>query len=166
MNQETELKPEAPVWERLDSLSDQQLSTLVESALFVLEQGGEAEEPSPAVMPPGPMIEALRGLLRERGADAGSAERIVRETELSRPVAILILKEIAQEPELAGEIERAWNERAGMMVVGAGVILAAALLVLVLKLKRVKVAGAKEVDIQFDRLSEGALGKILSFVGG
>lgn len=157
---------EVTVWERLESLSDQELSVLVESALFVLEQGGDSQGPSPATMPPGPTVQALRGLLRERGMDESAAERIVGEAALSRPLAILILGEIAKQPELAREIEEAWRKRKGMMAIGAGVILAAALLVLVLKLKRVKVAGSKEVDVQFDKVSEGALGRILKFLGG
>lgn len=157
---------ETPVWDRLESLSDQQLSTLVESALFVLEQGGDGEGPSPAALPAGAMAEALRGLLRERGADERVAARITGETALSRPLATLILTELATEPALAREIEAVWKKRTGMMAVGAGVILAAALLALVLKLKRVKVQGAKEVDVQFDKLSDGALGRVLKFLGG
>jgi hypothetical protein len=52
-----------------------------------------------------------------------------------------------------------------MLVVGAGVILAAALMILVLKLKKVKVNKESGVEVDLDKLSTGALGSVFKFLG-
>jgi hypothetical protein len=151
-------------WTKLDELSDPALASLVESAIFVLRQSDTPGAVSPTEMPAGPMTKALEELLHEHGADASAAGQIVKQRELSRPVAIALLGEIATEPVLAQEVERVWRERGGLLVVGSGTILAAALLFLVLKLKKVKVdkSGA---EVDFDNLSEGAIEKVFKFLG-
>lgn len=156
---------EESIWEQLDDFTDAQLGILVESAIFVLKQSAEQAGPAPQEIPPGPMVQALEDLMGERGVeDTAAAGRIVQQPDLSRPVAILILKEIASVPELADEIETVWRERSDMLVVEPATIFAAALLLLVLKLKKVEVSKKKGVTVEFDKVSEGALGKILSFV--
>lgn len=151
-------------WGRLDELSDPALATLVESAIFVLRQSDAPGAPSPTEMPSGPMIKALEQGLDDHGSDAKIAGRVVRQPELSKPLAIALLGAIATEPALAAEVEHVWRERSGMLVVGTGTILAAALLLLVLKLKKVKVAKGT-VDIDFDKVSSGALGRVFKFLG-
>jgi hypothetical protein len=116
-------------------------------------------------MPPSALIHALEQSLGERGLDPTAATRVVREAELSRPVAILLLEEISTEPALAAEIERVWRERGGMLFVGTATVLAAALLLLVVKLRKVKVNRAEGVEIDFDKLSNGALGAVFKFIG-
>lgn len=155
-----------PVWNRLDALSDGDLAAVVESTIFVLKQGVEGGDPSPTEMPPGPMVQALEQLLAERGLDTGAAGRIVKQPTLSRPVAIALLQEIGREPTLAQEIENVWRERRGMLVVEPASILAAALLLLVLKVKKVKVSKKEGVTVDFTKISTGALGKVFEFAGG
>lgn len=150
-------------WNNLDGLSDKELAAVVESAIFVLKQSDVPGAPSPNEMPAGPMTKALEQLLDERGVDTSVAGRVVKQHELSRPVAIALLSAIATEPALAQEVERVWREREGLLVVGTGVILASALLFLVLKLKKVK-AGKGVVVVDFDKLSTDALGRVFGFL--
>jgi len=150
-------------WSKLNELSDQELASLVESAIFVLKQSDVPGAPSPTEMPAGPMTKALEQLLGERGADRSAAGRVVKQRELARPVAVALLTAISTEPALAQEVERVWRERGGLLVVGTGAILAAALLFLVLKLKKVK-ANKGGVEIDFDKLSTGALGSVFKFL--
>jgi hypothetical protein len=149
-------------WSKLNDLSDQQLATLVESAIFVLKQSDAPDAPSPTEMPAGPMTKALEQLLGECGADTSAASRVVKQSELSRPVAIALLSAIGSEPALAQKVERAWRDRGGLLVVGTGVILAAALLLLVLKVRNIKAPG---VEVDFDKLSTAALSKVFRFLG-
>lgn len=151
-----------PVWQRLDGLTDSDLATLVESAIFVLNQKGAEGEPSPAEMPASVVESSLRA---ELDGNTTAAARIAQEEALSRPVAILMLQEIGRRPELAAEIERVWHERRQMMAIGAGLILSAALLLLVLKLKRVQVSRDKGVDVEFSELSKDVVGSVFRFLG-
>ena len=151
-------------WNNLNDLSDQALAAVVESAIFVLKQSDTPGAPSPTEMPAGPMTKALEQLLAERGADTSAAGRVVKQNELSRPVAVALLSSIATDPALAQEVERVWRERGGLLVVGTGAILAAALLFLVLKLKKVK-ANKGGVEVDFDKLSTRALAGVFKFLG-
>ena len=150
-------------WSNWNGLSDQELATVVDSAIFVLKQSDTPGAPSPSEMPAGPMTKALEQLLDEHGSDTSAAGRVVKDPELSRPVAIALLSAIATEPALAQEVERVWRERGGLLVVGTGVILASALLFLVLKLKKIK-AGKGGVEVDFDKLSTNALGRVFGFL--
>ena len=152
-------------WSKLSDMSDQALAALVESAIFVLNQSDAPGAPSPAEMPTGPMTKALEQLLSERGFETSAAGRVVKQSELSRPVAVALLNAIAVEPALAQEVARVWRERGGMLVVGTGVILAAALMFLVLKLKKVKVNKKDGVVIDFNKLSDKALTSVFKFLG-
>ena len=152
-------------WNQLDALGDAQFAALVDAAIFVLEGGGEG---SGAVavgqMPASVLTKALASSLDERGLDGKTAERIVRQPQLSRPVATLLLQHLASEPVIAAEIDQAWRQRGGMLFVGTATILAAALLLLVVKLKKFK-ADKSGVTIEFDKLSNGALGAVFKFIG-
>src|SRR5688572_20597701 len=117
---ETSGRPAIPPihWDRLNEMPDRALAALVDCAIFVLGQAGEAgAQAVPAQMPPGALIHALEQSLSERGLDTKAAVRVVRQTELSRPVAILLLEQISTEPALVEEIERVWRERSGMLFV-------------------------------------------------
>lgn len=152
-------------WSKLNDLSDQALAALVESAIFVLKQSDAPGAPSPVEMPAGPMTKALEQLFSERGVETSAAGRVVKQSELSRPVAVALLSAIGTEPALAQEVERVWRERGGMLVVGTGVILSAALLFLVLKLKKFKASKKDGVEVDFDKLSDSALKGVFKFLG-
>jgi len=149
-------------WNDLEALTDAQLSALVDSALFVLGLSAESDAALPADMPAGPLARALEN----QGLDAETASRLARDDALSRPVAIAVLRQLAAEPALAEAVERAWRERSGLLVVDAGVILGAALLLLVLKLRKVKVHPKEGVEVELDNVSATALGSVFKFLGG
>lgn len=151
-------------WNRLDALSDSQLAALVDAAIFVLDAGGGDGAGAVRHMPASVLTKALAASFDERGLDAKAAERIVRQPQLSRPVATLLLQQLASEPAIAAEIEHAWRQRGGMLFVGTASILAAALLLLVVKLKKFK-ADRAGVTVEFDKLSTGALGAVFKFIG-
>ena len=152
-------------WNNLDALSDAQLAALVDAAIFVLEGSGEGGGAvAVGQMPASVLTKALAASIDERGLDGKAAEMIVRQPQLSRPVATLLLQQLASEPAIAAEIEQAWRERGGMLFVGAASILAAALLLLVLKLKKVEF-GKGQFIADFRDLSNGALGTVFKFIG-
>lgn len=167
MNETSDTPTTPPLaWDRLSEMSDPALAALVDCAIFVLGQADEAgTATAPAQMPPGALIHALEQSLNERGLDTKAAVRVVRQSELSRPVAILLLKEISTEPALVEEIERVWRERSAMLFVGTATVLAAALLLLVVKLKKLKINRNDGVQIDFDKVSTGALGAVFKFIG-
>jgi hypothetical protein len=154
------------VWTRLESLSDTELRALVEASIEVLQQDGAASvEDDVLELPPGALRRELRSALIENGveADEHAAEEVLQRTEMSRPVALALLGEIAREPALAQEIEAAYRARQGMMVVDPATLLAGALLVLALKLKRVKVG---DVDVSFYPMKERALTAVRDILAG
>jgi hypothetical protein len=153
------------VWTRLESLSDSELRALVEASIDVLQQDGAASvEDDMLELSPSGLRRQLRSALVENGveADERAAEQVLERTEMSRPVALALLEEIAREPALAQEIEAAYRAREGMMVEPA-TLFAGALLVLALKLKRVKVG---DVDVSFYPMKERALTAVRDILAG
>src|SRR5207237_2723867 len=102
--------------------------------------------------------------LHSEGITATDADtrKIVVDSTTTRSVAIALLRECIAKPELAEEIEAAYQSRRDMMVLDAGVVLAGALLLLVLKVKRIKV---RDTEIEFYDVKENALRQIRSFLG-
>jgi len=152
------------VWGDLNSLADEELQLLTAAAMHVLETGGDGGARDASRMPEQALTREVREALAAEGidTDTGDAERIVTDEAVSRPVAIALLSELATEPELKSEIERAYEARRDMMVVDGGLILGGALLLLVLKLKRVKIG---DNEVEFYEAKEGALAQIRGFLG-
>lgn len=155
------------VWSRLDGLSDSDLRLLVDSAVRVIgDEVGEGAGLDAARLPPGPLAKQLLAELTANGvpADAAVAEKVARDTQISRPLALITLRELAANPVLADRIESAYEARRGMMLVEGGVLLGAALVLLVLKLKKVHV-GKDGADVDFYEAKEGWLGKVSGLLG-
>jgi len=153
------------VFDRLDTLSDQDLSTLVAAAADVLAEGGDDPTAQETIeMPPGPAARELQSELTAAGLDVdeAAADGLVSDDAVSREVALVTLRELAKQPELAAEIEAAWKERSGMMVIDGGVLIGAALLLLVMKLKRVKV---KDVEVEFYEAKSDIVNAVRGLVG-
>jgi hypothetical protein len=155
------------VWEQLDSLPDDQLNALVAAAASVLAEAGD--DPAAAetlAMPPGAAARELRAQLDGAGVavDEAEAERLVSDQAASREVALTVLRELGKEPGLAAEIEEAWRARRGMMVVEGGVLVGAALLLLVMKLKKLSVR-REGLDVEFYEAKNDVLAAIKGFLG-
>ena len=154
------------VWERLDSLSHQELDALLAAAASVLVEDDEQAQQS-ATMPPGPAARELRSELEGAGIEVadGATEGLVADEARSREVALATLRELAKQPELAAEIEQAYRERSGMMVFDLGLITGPVLLLLVLKLKHVKIKKGEGLDIEFYEAKGDVLGAVGKFFG-
>jgi len=133
-------------WQRLDELPDNKLRLLVASVVSVLQDSADQDDASMegvAAMPPGPLSRELQTVLAENGVAVSESQ--ASQIMESRPFALLLLQQVAQQHDLAREVEHACQERQRMLVVDGGIILAGAVLLLVIKLKRIQ-ANKKGVD--------------------
>lgn len=155
-------KPDS-VFDHLEELSDVDIAALTQAAIHVLQIGSDDESLREIeAMPTRPLQGTLQDELAARAITNGAvAERIVTDRAIARPVAIRLLETIAQDPAIAGEVEAAYQKRRKLLTVGVDLILAAALMVVVLKIKRVRIGKA---DVQFGMLSDKVVEKVLSFV--
>jgi len=153
------------IWGRLDDLDDAELAMLVEAAASVIaDNTNEAGARIYLEMPPRPAGQILKSTLADAGVavDDEEAAELVRDEVVTRQLAVHVLRSLAQQPVIAAEIEVAYRARQRMLVIDAGVISAAALLLLVLKLKRVKIGG---VDVSFYDARQSALDSIRRMLG-
>ena len=153
------------VFDRLDDLSDVEIAALTQAAIHVLQVGSSDDSVRDIeAMPTRPLLGTLEEELAARSVtDREIANRIVGDKTLSRPIAIRLLTTIADDPAIAAEVETAYQKRQKLLTVGVDIILAAALLVLVLKVKRVRV-GKTGVDVELWKLSDSAIKSVLTFV--
>lgn len=155
----------AVIWDRLDDLDDAELTMLVEAAASVIaDHTDEAGARTYLEMPPRPAGQILKSTLADAGVavDEEAAAELVRDQKAARQLTVRVLRSLAQQPILAAEIEAAYRDRQRMLVIDAGLISAAALLLLVLKLKRVKIGG---VDVSFYDARQSALDSIRRLLG-
>jgi hypothetical protein len=153
-------------WNNLGGLPDDQLNVVAEAALTVLQrradEGDAAYVEELTSMPPGPLGRELRAALAENGL--GASEDQARQLVNSREAALAVLEQIAREPELARAVEQVLCERQGMMFVEPGTLLAGALLLLVIKLKRVRVS-REGADVEFRDLKADVLEPVRKLLG-
>ncbi|NUR26773.1 MAG: hypothetical protein HOV83_13180 [Catenulispora sp.] len=167
----TDMQPADELWSRLAELSDDELATLTAAAEHVLADFADAaDEPETAQvaqlprMPVAHVGPALAETLREAGTDVDPDDvtALLRDAEQARLLAIQALLEISTEPALAGEVAAAYRARREMMAVDPSLVLSGALLLFVLKLKRIKIG---KVDISFYELRDGVLAQLRSLLG-
>jgi hypothetical protein len=155
----------AGVWNRLEELSDEELATLVEAAEHVIADSSDEPDASGYMkMPVTRLGTAIAGSLRETGSDTDPDQvtELLRDHEHARQLAVQALQAIGREPVLADHIEAAYRARREMMAVDAGLVVAGALLLLVLKLKRIKIGN---VDISFYEARASALEQLRTLLG-
>lgn len=175
----TDMQPADEVWGRLTELSDDELATLIAAAEHVLADFADtadntdtdaAGEPDTAQLaelaqlPVAHIAPALAETLREAGTDVDPDDvaALLRDADQSRQLAVQALREISTEPALAEEVAAAYRARREMMAVDPGLVLSGALLLFVLKLKRIKIG---KVDISFYELRDGVLAQLRSLLG-
>jgi hypothetical protein len=81
-------------------------------------------------------------------------------------VAQTVVAELQRDDALAGEIADAYERREDLMAVDPLTISAAALLLLVLRVRRVRISKRDGVDVTLDPLKADVVKAVLSFVGG
>jgi|SRR5215472_11417505 len=146
------------IWGRLEELSDDELGTLIAAALHVI--AAETDDADDYLsMPVAVASAAIAGSLAEAGttAEPQAIAGLVRDRDQARALALAALQPIGHEPGLAEMIADAYSERRRMMAVDPGLISAASLLVLVIKLRRIKIG---KVDISFYEIREGVLAQL------
>lgn len=161
----TEQRSAEELWNQLDALSDDELSMLVEAAKHVIADSSDAEEaPGYLAMPVSRVGEAIAGSLQDDGTatEPDDVTAVLRDDGQARHIAVQTLRAIGDEPALAEQVAAAYRARREMMAVDAGLVAAGALLLLVLKLKRIKVGG---VDISFYEARASALEQLRTLLG-
>jgi hypothetical protein len=161
----TDQRSAEDVWSRLDELSDDELAMLVEAAEHVIADSADAPDASIYLrMPVTRVGEAIAGSLQDAGTatDPDDVTAVLRDHDSARQLAVQALRTIGEEPALAGQVAAAYLARREMMVVDAGLVAAGALLLLVLKLKRIKIGN---VDISFYEARAGALELLRTLLG-
>jgi hypothetical protein len=158
--------PKGSVWLRLDELDDAELQALLTAATSVVADA--SDDPSAAEIPMMPTRVALSevaGSLRDAGlhVDDAAVARLTDDPVASRQLTVAVLRQLAANPSMAAEIEAAYEARRGMMVIDPLTISAMALLLFVLKLKRVKLGRA---EVTFFEAKEGVLKAVRGLVGG
>jgi hypothetical protein len=130
------------VLERYPDLTADELSRLVMAASQVLMELGEAERPVPAdllEMAPRAAARMIAGDLPVADASPGRIERLVEDPDSSRAMALKVLGLVRGFPELRALIEQRYDELERKMFVPELMLLTAALVVLAMRIKRLKV---------------------------
>lgn len=151
------------VWERLDSLNDDELAYLTNAALAVIVDHCPPGVEDPAKLPHGAAVDQTLTALAEEGIDVDdfAAATIVSDADLNRSIALSLLRDVRESP-LKDEIESVYQRMRDMMILDAGLLLGGAVLILVLKLKRIKIG---DNEVEFYEAKSDILQAIRSFLG-
>lgn len=151
-------------WDRLESMDQPELNTLLESTVAVLHQAEGDGRGEIFELPPRILREELRAALTGAGVtvDEGTVETLMGSQATPVPLAVALLEQVASQPALAEEVERTFRARSGMMAIDPDTLMAGSLLVLILKLKRIKIGN---VDVSFYDMQQGTLTAVRKFIG-
>jgi len=158
--------PPADPWDRLDELSDAEWKALVEATLSVLrDEAGDPPVVDPE-LPAGQLRKQLQATLAAEGirADDATIDQIVTGDQTAREVSLALIAQIAEDAPLRDEIGRVYQVRRGMMIFDGGILIGAALLLLIAKLKRARIEKGK-LDVQFYKASDGAIDQVRKVIG-
>jgi PP-loop superfamily ATP-utilizing enzyme len=154
----------------LASMSELDLGKLTEAAIGVLVAAGDdpqlAEVQS---MPAGVLKEQITGAAKALGFPAEHAARLsdlATRTESASDVARTVLAKLNQDEALAAEVAESNRRRQDLMVIDPLTISAAALLLLVLRIRRVRMSKKNGVDVQLDPLKADMVEAVLGFFRG
>jgi hypothetical protein len=141
---------------------------LAEAAIGVLEVADE-EAPDLQLLPPAAMRQQIAEAAEAIGVtpeDAAQLAEAAVSENLAPGVAEVVVSELERDDALAAEIADAYERRRDLMAIDPLTISAAALLLLVLKVRRVRISKREGVDITLDPLKPEVVKAVLSFVGG
>jgi hypothetical protein len=149
-------------------LTDTDVAKLAEAAIGVLEPADE-EGVDLQTMPRSVMQEQIAAAARSLGVTAEESARLAEAAareDLAPDVAQAVVAELQRDEALADEIADAYERRKDLMAVDPLTISAAALLLLVLRVRRVRVSKKEGIDVTLDPLKADVVKAVLSFVGG
>jgi hypothetical protein len=145
-------------WNQIEELDDKSFSQLIAAAIDVLGsdsmiQYGIKNKPQKL------LVQDLRMELKNNNIQ--TSDENIMDLVLSKNATAYFLKEIAKDQTLADEIEKTYQKQKEMLVVDAGVIAAAALLVLCVKIRKVDMINKV---VEFDKIKADILNSIKSFL--
>jgi hypothetical protein len=151
------------VWERLDDISEDELAYLTNAALAVIADHSSTDIEGLTKLPHNATVDQARSALAEEGIDVdeSGAATIVSDPQLDRSMALSLLRATRESP-LRDEIERVYRQMRDMMILDAGLLLGGAVLILVLKLKRIKIG---DNEVEFYEAKSEVLEAIRTFLG-
>jgi hypothetical protein len=154
---------EPSIWERLDSLSDEELAYLTSAAMAVLAEHADPQLEDPTKLPHNLLIAETRAALAPEGIDVGESDaaEVVSDADLTRSMELSLLRNVERSP-LKDEVGDVYERLHNMMVLDGGLLLGGAVLILVLKLKRIKIGDS---EIEFYDVKADLLNAIRSFLG-
>src|SRR6266496_3042567 len=129
------------IWDQYPNLSDGELRTLVAATARVLMEADDAHANLPPDLLNISTLSASRELdaLLDKPADQAQTIRNVLEDEdLSKELSLAVLDEVHKNPELAGMVAEAYDERAQKMVVPELLLLTGALVILAIKIDTIQ----------------------------
>ena len=150
--------------------SDSELGKMTEAAIGVL---AETDTDDPELigieeLPMSVLQARIAAAVESFGvplADARVLADMTTRSESAPHVARTVLTSLSSDVALSEEISDAYSRRAELMVIDPLTISAAALLLLTLKIRRVKVS-RQGVDISLDPLKQGMIQALLSSISG
>jgi hypothetical protein len=149
-------------------LTDQDIAKLAEAAIGVLAPE-DADGADLQSMPPSVIQYEIAAASASLGLTADEATRLAEAAareDLAPGLAQTVVTELRRDEALAGEIAEAYERRKDLMAVDPLTISAAALLLLVLRVRRVRISKQEGVDVTLDPLKADVVKAVLSFVGG
>lgn len=149
-------------------MTDPTVAKLAEAAIGVLEPADE-DGADLQSMPPAALRAEITAAAQSLGVTAEDAARLAEAAardDLAPGVAEAVVAELQRDEALAEEIADAYERRQDLMAVDPLTISAAALLLLVLRVRRVRVSRKDGVDVTLDPLKADVVKAVLSFVGG
>jgi hypothetical protein len=141
---------------------------LAEATIGVLEVADE-EAPDLQLLPPAVVREQIAQAAEAIGVapeEAAQLAEAAASEDLAPGVAQAVVAELERDEALAGEIADAYERRSDLMAIDPLTISAAALLLLVLRVRRVRISKQEGVDVTLDPLKPEVVKAVLSFVGG
>jgi hypothetical protein len=151
--------------------SDAELAKLTEAAIGVLAQAGDADDELAELesMPAAAIADEIAAAGRSLGVEADDAARLAdaAATPAQAPsVARAVLTELIRDEGLGEELDDAYRRRGDLMAIDPLSISAAALLVLVLRVRRVRISKRAGADIELDPLKPEVVNAVLQHTGG
>jgi hypothetical protein len=150
--------------------SEQDVARLAEATIGLL-QGGIEDETLAEVesMPPSVVQREITAAAESLGVSAEAALQLADATSqenLATGITRTVVAELSRDESLGREIADSYERRAELMVVDPLTISAAALLLLVLRVRRVRLSKKEGLDVSLEPLKGNVVKAVLSFVGG
>lgn len=148
-------------WGGLDDISDIDLAVVSAAAVHVVQETAALDNDE---QPRSVIAQELRDALEESGlaVTAEEASFLVSDAAATRVLALTALAGFGADTTLRAEIDDAYAKRSDLMVLDPGSLLAGALVVLAIKLKRIKVG---DVKIEFFELKTNLIDQIRELLG-